>query len=45
MLNRMRSYLNKAEALRTLYNLAREHGAVGVDIAVDAVPAEKGGAR
>ena len=35
----------EADALRTLYNLAREHGAVGADIAVDAVPAEKGGTR
>ena len=32
-------------ALRTLYDLAREHGAVGADIAVDAVPVEKGGSR
>ena len=35
----------EADALRTLYNLAREHGAVGADVAMDAVPVEKGGAK
>ena len=35
----------QAEALRTLYNLAREKGAAGADIAVDSVPVEKGGSR
>lgn len=35
----------EADALRSLYNLARERGAVGADIAMDAVPVEKGGAR
>jgi hypothetical protein len=33
----------EAEALRTVYDLARKNGALGADIALDAIPAEKGG--
>lgn len=32
-------------ALRTLYDLARENGAIGTDVAVNAIPIEKGGAK
>lgn len=31
-----------AEALRTVYDLARKNGAMGADVALDALPAEKG---
>jgi hypothetical protein len=33
----------QTEALRNLYELARKTGAVGADVALDAIPAEKGG--
>ena len=35
----------ETEALRTLYEMARKTGAVGADIAFDAVPEVKGGSR
>ena len=40
-----RAIYREADALRALYDLAREHGAVGADVAMDAVPVEKGGAK
>lgn len=33
----------EAEALRTVYDLARKNGALGADVALEAIPAEKGG--
>jgi hypothetical protein len=33
----------EAEALRTLYAMARESGALGADIALDVIPTEKEG--